>query len=354
MNILFSYWLGLGMNKPLSPYINNNTPAFAALIIKNGKTVFKDVQGCAVLRQGKCISKATMDTPFPICSITKHFTAAAILILEEEGKLSTNDCISKYISDLSTQFKDIKIKHLIFHISGIPDYLPNLTDFIQMIDEGKQFENILSSPSNSELQPCSTAYRYSNSGYVLLTRIIENISNQSYGQFIKQHIFDKFDMKTAFMISELDQRIHYAEAYGPWPLYIRITWENAINPSGDGGIFMSINDMEKWIHAFEQHKIFTNEKTMQKFLSVGKYDDGADVVVAGPLKNKYGFGLAHGEVLYRNKKYNRMGHRGFMLGSAAKFSNFCNAHESIWVIYFNNAGTYPCEFDILNQAQIEY
>ena len=81
----------------LSPYINENTPAFATLIIKNKETVFKVVSGSAELENGKCVRKATLDTPFAICSLTKHFTTAAILMLEDEGLLSIDDGILKYI-----------------------------------------------------------------------------------------------------------------------------------------------------------------------------------------------------------------------------------------------------------------
>lgn len=340
----------------LSPYVNNKTPAFATLIIKNNKTIFKGVQGSAVLENDKCITKATLNTPFSICSVTKHFTAALILMLEEEGKLSTEDFISKHIPHLPEKFKDIKIKHLIFHISGIPEYFgdPSIRDFDQMIKEGKQLNDdvVFKFILKSELQPHSKAHAYCNSGYALLTRIIQNVSGQSYSQFIKERIFDPLEMKTAFMISELNKHSHYAQAYSAWPLYTPTLWMKAAIPIGEGGIFMSINDMEKWVYAFNHYKIFRKKKTMQKFLSIGKYDDGKELIIMGSAK--YGFGLMHTEDYRNGKKYKVIIHNGGMPGSAATFCNLRHKDDNIWVVFFNSASSYPNAFEILDQLQIGY
>jgi CubicO group peptidase (beta-lactamase class C family) len=344
-------------NDKLSPYINNNTPAFATLIIKNDKTVFKGVQGCAVLKDGKCINKAELNTPFSICSVTKHFTAASILMLEEEGKLSIDDYITKYIPNLPPRFKGIKIKHLIFQISGIPDYFddPSARDFNQMIKQGKKltekkvFEFIL----KSKPKPYSKEYNYSNSGYVLLAKIIKNTSGKTYAQFIQQRFFDAFGMKDAFVMSSINQHSNYTEAYSQWPLYQPTHWMKATIPSGEGGIFLSINDFEKWVYAFSQNKIFAKKQTMKKFLSVGKYDNGKAVRFMRDA-NKYGFGLIHSEENRNGKKYHVIGHDGGMPGTLAVFANIRNDKENIWVVYLNNAGSYPDKFDVLEQAKVSY
>lgn len=345
-------------NDVLSQYVNDRTPAFATLIIKNNQTVFKGVQGCAVLQNGKCVVKATLDTPFSICSVTKHFTDAAILMLEEDGKLSTDDYISRYIPNLPPQFKGIKIKHLIFHISGVPDYVANanVMDFRQMIKQDKKFteSDAFAYILKSKPQPYSKEFVYSNSGYVLLTKIIENVSGESYAQFMQQRFFNRFGMHDAFVMSAIDQHKNYTEAYSPWPLYTPTNWIKAIILSGDSGIFMSINDFEKWVYAFDHNKIFSKKQTMQKFLSIGKYDDGKDVVDLRRTSNKYGYGLVHGEDNKDGKKYNFMGHNGDMPGTTASFNNLSNESESIWVVYLNNAGSYPDTYDILDQAKIKY
>lgn len=343
-------------NDILSPYVNDKTPAFATLIVKNGKTVFKGVQGCAILENGKCVLQAKFDTPFSICSVTKQFTAASILMLEEEGKLSTDDYITKYIPDLPPQFKGIRIRHLIFHISGIPDYIgdPGFRDYDLLIKQGKKVtaNEALTFIKNLHPDPYNKAYVYSNSEYVLLAKIIENVSGESYQQFLQQRFFDRFGMKNAFVMAALDQHGNYAHPYKPWPLYTPENWMEAITLNGEGGIFMSINDFEKWVNAFDNHKIFAKEATMQKFLSVGKYDDRKDVVVWGTMK--YGYGLLTSQENKNGKEYKVVGHEGGMPGIEALFSNISNSGESIWVVYMDNAGAYQDPFAILDQAKINY
>lgn len=193
---------------------------------------------------------------------------------------------------------------------------------------------------------------YSNSGYVLLTKIIEAVSGETYAKFMQQRFFDKFHMQNAFVMSELAQHKNYTEAYSPWPLYTPTNWMKAITLSGEGGIFMSINDFEKWAYAFDHNEIFAKKSTMKKFLSIGKYNDGRPVTMRG--NDQYGFGLVHGEANHNGKKYIIVGHDGGMPGTAASFTNLRRERENIWVVYLNNAGSYPDNFDILDQAGVKY
>jgi len=205
---------------------------------------------------------------------------------------------------------------------------------------------------NAKLQPQNKSHVYSNSGYILLTKIIENVSGMSYANFIQQRFFNKFGMKDAFVMSTIAKHKNYAEGYTSWPLYTPSNWMKAIVLSGDGGIFMSMNDFQKWIYAFENNKIFAKKETMKKFLSIGTYDDGKDVTMRG--SDKYGFGLIHSEKNKNGKKYNIIFHSGGMAGSTALFSNIQSESESIWLVYLNNASSYPDSFAVLDQAKIKY
>ncbi len=344
-------------NDQLSPNINNQTPAFATLIIKNDKVVFKGVQGCAVLKDSTCKLAANLDTPFSICSITKQFTAAGILMLEEDGKLSTDDLVIKYLPDLPKPFKGIRIRHLLFHISGIPDYIasdPQALDIDKLIEEGKKIDENTAYAfiKSSKLDPYSKKFAYSNSGYVVLTKIIEKVSNQTYSQFIQTRFFDRLAMQDAFVMADINKHGNYTLAYNPWPLYTPTNWMKVFTPSGEGGIFMSINDFEKWIYAFDHNQIFRNKATMRKYLSIGKMDNGKNVIVFG--NETYGYGLMHAEVVRDGKKFNMLEHNGGMPGTASLISKVYNSDENIWVVYLNNAGSYPDMFSILKQAKVEY
>lgn len=332
--------------------VNNKTPAFALLVIKDGKTVFKAVEGCARFDDNKkCVLKATLNTPFSICSMTKHFTAAAILMLEEQGKLSTEDEITKYL-DLPETFRAIKIKHLIHHISGIPDYF-SIIDMENLIKEKKKMsiDALIEIIKTLELKPYGVNFAYSNSGYILLSKIIELVSGKSYEAFSTENIFDKLDMKDTFVSSSIDLRKGYTHQYSPWPLFKKENWPMAMEETGDGGIWTSINDYEKWVYAFENNQIFQKKETMEKFLSRGKLDNGTDIPdERGQKETNYGYGINHKDFKYQGKALKTISHSGGMPGTASSFVKFLD--QKIWVIYFNNNAAYPDEIDLLNQIGI--
>ena len=336
--------------------INDNTPAFATLIIKNKETVFKVVSGSAELENGKCVRKATLDTPFAICSLTKHFTTAAILMLEEEGVLSIDDGILQYIPQLPTDFTGIKIRHLIFHISGIPNYneMPDVVDPDSkyykdgaILNHGKIL-NLILQTKPSEL---SKSFAYSNSGYILLAEIIKNVSGLSFAHFLQQHIFDRFGMVNAFLIENIGKHYNYTHQYNSWPLFTPTGWIEKFHLSGDGGLFMSINDYEKWITAFDSGLIFKNQETMAKYLSTGKFDNNSNVYYRGL---NYGFGMGHLEKQRKGSVYKTIEHTGGLPGSVSIFNKLSSITDDIWVVYFNNGGSFVDVFDILDQANINY
>ncbi len=331
--------------------VNNSTPAFALLVVKNGKVLFKDVGGCAQFDAKKnCVLKATEETAFSICSITKHFISAGILLLEEEGKLSIEEEASQYL-ELSEKFLGIKIRHLLFHTSGIPDYFP--VDIEGIAAQKKRFtsDDVMKKLEKLELNPVGTKMAYSNTGYVLLGKIIEKVSGQSLEEFLKERIFQRFGMKTAFLQASLPSQTNHTFQYSPWPLLKEESWPKVLIAGAEGGIWMSINDYEKWIDAFDQNKIFRKKETMAKYLSKGTLDSGAQITGdRGEKEYSYGFGLGFNAMEYKGKKYNLITHGGGMPGTASQFAKFID--QGLWVVNFNNNATYPSATDLLEQLGI--
>jgi CubicO group peptidase (beta-lactamase class C family) len=334
----------------LTPLVNNSQPAFATIIIKNGETILKDIKGCSSFKNKKCINKADYFTPLPICSVTKHITSAAILKLEEDGFLSTEDFIKKYI-DLPESFSKIRIKHLIFQISGIPSYtetgpIMNIDKMIgknEKLDRKKAIEII----SQMKLEEHGKKYNYSNSNYVLLSQIIENVSSMKFEDYIKKSIFDKFNMKNSLFISEINKNTKYAKPYTSWPFFKYNNWIEGIEYSGDGGILMSLNDLEKWIKAFDSGKIFDKQDTMKKYTSYGKYDDGSNVSVD---KTIYGYGLRHIAMTPDGKTYDTIWHYGGMRNSSnAGFVYFKDSKT--WIAFMTNGGSAPNIYNLIDAMQ---
>jgi CubicO group peptidase (beta-lactamase class C family) len=355
--LIISSTSSLAKNKTLKDHgflVNDKTPAFGLLVIKNGKTVFKDVGGCARFDKHKnCVLKATNETSFSIQSVTKHFLTAGILILEEEGNLSIEDEITKYL-DLPKQFKGIKIKHLIFHTSGIPDFWSKVDFDFSIMEKNKEkltIEKIIAIIKTLEPQPHGIHFSYSNSAYVLLGEMVAKVSNQKLEQFLKSRIFDKFDMKNAFMSSSIENQKNYILPYSPWPVLKEESWPKIVELTAEGGIWMSLDDYEKWINAFDNNKIFKKKETMKKYLSRGKFNDGSYLTnERAETEGSYGFGIALEEITNSGKKYNTLSHNGGFPGVGSNFTKFID--QNIWVVNCNNNASYPDAFDLLKMLNI--
>lgn len=354
--------------------LNENTPAFALMIRKNGKTVLKDAQGCARFSEDKqsCVLQANKDTPMPVGSITKHFVVAAILMLEEEGRLSIEDDVNKYLS-LPQQFKGVKIKNLIFHTSGmVQDYYYDeiarntIHGVTTTVTNPSNAERILEVIKTFKLKkPDTVVYNYSNAGYFLLGKVVKKVSNQKLEVLLKEKIFQRLGMENTFNASELKSKKDYAFFYTAWPFYKSEQWLFELFPDygADGGLLISINDYEKWIIAWEEGKIFQNKKTMEKFLSEGRMNNGKQILsfkdfpefsLYGP---KYGFGLIHSKLNFNETEYSMISHGG-SLSLTGLLSNFAllqnkQKQESIWIVEINNANTLPTITDVMLQAQVQ-
>ena len=146
-------------------------------LVRDGKTVFAKGYGQTALRNGKPV---TTETPFAIGSVTKQFTCACILMLAEEGKLSVNDAVAKYCPDL-TSAKEITLLDLMNHVSGYRDYYP--LDFVdrRML---KQItgDDLLKEYAGMPLDFApGTRFSYTNTGYILLGRVVEKVSGEPLG-----------------------------------------------------------------------------------------------------------------------------------------------------------------------------
>jgi CubicO group peptidase (beta-lactamase class C family) len=172
-------------------------PGAAVIVVKDDEVVFRSASGMADMELGVSLSP---DNVFRLGSITKQFTAAAILLLEEQGELSVTDNINKYLPDYPTQGHTIKIENLLSHTSGIFNYtnIPGYWDGVR-IRKDVSIEELIEVFENLPMDFApGEQYRYSNSAYVLLGAIIEKVSGQSYADFIQTAIFDKLGMKHSF------------------------------------------------------------------------------------------------------------------------------------------------------------
>src|SRR5215472_4123668 len=177
----------------LSGLIETNDPGLAVLVAQNGKILFEKCYGLA---DREHTVPVTPLTTFRIGSVTKQFTASAILKLQERGKLSVNDKLSKYIPDFP-RGDEVTLRHLLTHTSGIHSYTDNPDDFLSRVTNATTtlaiIEELKKHKPPYDFDP-GTKWSYDNSGYLLLGYIVEKVSGQSYGDFLHENFFQPLGM----------------------------------------------------------------------------------------------------------------------------------------------------------------
>ena len=169
---------------------NKGRVGFSAAIVKDGRIVLAKGYGQRSLEEPLPVSN---DTIFAIGSVTKQFTCVAVLLLAEAGKLSVHDPVGKYFPDL-TRAADITLLDLMNHVSGYPDYYP--LDFVdRRLMQPAKTDEVIGEYATGKLdfEP-RTRYSYSNTGYLILGRVVEKVSGESMGAFLQSHIFTPLGM----------------------------------------------------------------------------------------------------------------------------------------------------------------
>lgn len=244
------------------------------LVAQRGRTILDEGYGYANLEWE---APNTPTTKFRIASLTKQFTAAAILLLEEQGALKTTDFISKHMSDAPSAWNDITIFHLLTHTSGIPNYT-RFPDFLAMTMTSKtpieQIAFFRDKPLNFE--PGSD-FEYNNSAYVLLGYLIEKISAQSYEHFIGRHIFKPLGMNDSGYDSHFEIISHRASGYVATAHgCCNADYLDMSIPYSAGSLYSTTHDMLRWEQSLFGGKLLSIE-------SVKK--------MTTPFKNGYGCGV---------------------------------------------------------------
>ncbi|PTT42022.1 serine hydrolase [Chryseobacterium sp. HMWF028] len=251
---------------------NKNEPGSVFLIAKNGKNLYRKAFGKANLELNV---NMTLDNVFQIGSMTKQFTAIAILMLEQEGKLNVNDPVSKYIKDYPNGNK-ITIHHLLTHTSGIKDFtkIKSLSSIAQKDMKPEEMVNFFKN------EPVDFApgekFDYNNSGYVVLGYIIELVSGTSYEDFIRKNIFDKAGMNHSYYAS--DRKVIPQRAYGYHKKeqgFVNKTVISFSIPFSSGSLMSTADDMLKWQQALHQN-LLLNSKEIQKAFQKYKLNNGEE------------------------------------------------------------------------------
>lgn len=302
--------------------IGIDEPGVAVIVSQNGNVLFKGTRGLANLEHNIPL---TTDSVFRLGSITKQFTAAAIMMLQERKKLSVDDNIHKYIPDFPTEGNKVTIVNLLTHTSGIANYTEDRSIFSKEIQVPTTIDDMLVRFAQHPMKfKTGEKMRYSNTGYVLLGKIIEVVSGQSYAHFIEENIFKKLGMKSSrYGGSQIIP--NRASGYDKTPdgfenaRYIDMMW-----PHAAGSLLSTVIDINRWFSALRNGELLSPE-SYQKMIMPFTLNDGSI--------SKYGYGLTNQKI----NKYGIIEHNGGIPGFVT--AAFYIPSEDLYIAVFSNSNS---------------
>jgi CubicO group peptidase (beta-lactamase class C family) len=256
----------------MRPY-TGQVPGASVVVVQNGSVVFRGAYGMADL---KARIPATPATDYRLASMTKPFTAAAILLLAQDKRLSLDDPVSKWLPTLPAAASAVTVRHLLTHTSGLIDYEELIPPAASAQVHDADVLRLLESQERTYFAP-GTAYRYSNSGYALLALIVERASGEDFATFLRRRIFEPLGMQSSVAyqagVSVIPQRAYGYSASGRSWLRTDQSLTSAV--LGDGGIYSSVEDLAKWDAALYDSRLLSTDSLRQAFSPATATDDPA-------------------------------------------------------------------------------
>ena len=281
-------------------YNLENVPGAAVLIVHQSNIILSKGYGLAKINEETQINS---QSNFRLASITKQFTAMAIMILKQRGQLNYEQTLTDFFDDFPTYGSSITIRHLLNHTSGLIDYFGLVNDTTTEQLRDLDVLELMRSQTTTYFTP-GNEYRYSNSGYALLALIVENVSGLSFADFVGINIFNPLGMDGSIAfeegISTIDHRA-YGHSYDNNE-YILDDQSLTSAVLGDGGIYTSIQDLCKWSLALDNSDLIDHSIQVEAFTS-GRLNSGKEI--------DYGFGWVLDS--YRGKE------RTYHTGSTREF-----------------------------------
>jgi CubicO group peptidase (beta-lactamase class C family) len=320
--------LAARIDAAIAPAYASGEPGATVIVVKDGQTVLRKAYGSADV-----IKKVAMtpDMSLRLGSITKQFTAAAIMLLAERGKLSLDDDITRHLPAYPTHGKTITIEHLLTHTSGIPSYTGRPGYFETVARDmtvGEMIDTFKHLPL--EFEP-GTRFAYNNSGYFLLGAIIEKAGGQSYAAFLEQHIFTPLGMKDTAYEGHERGRAPRAAGHSRRPEgYVYSVPMSMTQPYAAGALVSTVDDLAKWDAAMAANRLLS-AASWRKMAAPYKLKDGAST--------KYGYGFGLGEV----QGAPTVGHGGGIPGFSTHAMRLPNEKVYVAVLTNLDGGKVPPE-----------
>ena len=252
-----------GIGSKIDQIIKNNLdkstdPGLTLLIYNKGQTELRKAYGLANVQDGRIFHP---ETPCFVASLSKQFTAMAVMICVERELISVDQPITDYFPEYPDLWKEVTIYHLLTHQSGIPDYINDLNYAFEGMTNSDALEYVIENGQmNSDP---GEMFSYSNTGYIILAELVEKVSGKSLGNFCKDEIFSPLDMKNTFFVDENNQE--------PDDRAVGHTlngelFDYKIRTVGDGGMISTLDDMLIWDKSLNTD-LLVNHSTIAEMMS---------------------------------------------------------------------------------------
>ena len=302
------------------------------LVYEKGEIVFQSSNG---LRSIDPIDSLSLNSQFRLASVSKQFTSVAVMKLKQEGKLDYDQKVSSILNDFPHD--NITIKHLLQHTSGIADYIkiisqnyvPQNSTKRDILGNNEILDIFYNSNPKLKFQP-GEKYEYSNTGYLVLASIVEEVSKQHFREFLKENIFDPLNMNNTLLYSykegydsDVPNRVFGYSLNEEKDGYELNDYHVVNDVRGDGGIYSTINDLFKWNMALLDYKVVP-KKLLDEAWRVGTLNNGED------------FGYGYGWVIGESSKPKSVFHSGGWVGFVTYLYNEIDT-KSGYVILTNDS-----------------
>src|ERR1700689_5728947 len=295
-------------------------PGVALLVSRRGKIVQAEGFGLANVERQVPVKPETV---FQSGSVGKQFTATAVMMLVEEGKVGLDDPLTKYFPDAPPTWKEVTVRELLSHTAGFGDYPPTF-NFRKDRTEPELQKLVESIPL---AYPPGTKWEYSNLGYLTLGILIHRVTGEFYGDFLQQRIFHPLDMQTTRIISEADIVPNRAAGYR----LVKGELKNQewvapkVNTTADGSLYFSILDLAKWDAALNTEKLL-KRSSLDQMWTPAKLKNGQ------PNKAGYGFGWEMGD----RHGHHVVGHTGSWQGFKTVIVRYVDKNDQLTVVVLAN------------------
>jgi CubicO group peptidase (beta-lactamase class C family) len=316
--------LGRRVDAIIADHLSPSGPGLSLLIGRGRRVLLQKGYGLSDVQQGIPVEPSTR---FLIASVSKQFTAMAIMLLEHRKLLSYDEPIGRFFPELPAYRDQVTVRQLLTHTSGVKEYLNK--EFFEAVEGGAEFDlsMVLQRIAGlGELEfPPGSRWRYCNSGYVMLGAIVERVSGQSFASFLREHVFLPLGMTSTEVGESGEHLVGQAKGYtyrsktdfeeASYTFSANVGW-------ADGNIISTTRDLFRWGQALYTAQLLPLGKLAASFVPCHPLD---------PAFSRYGFG----HFISERRGVREVHHSGGIGGYVSRFSRFTD--EQLTVILLSNA-----------------